>query len=114
MENKREKGRQYELLAAEYLKNKGYLIIEQNFLAKTGEIDLIAKDDNTLVFCEVKYRTTEAFGLPQEAVDYKKQLKIRKTAAYYLYKNGYPEEQQVRFDVIGILKDKINHIKDAF
>ena len=52
--NKREQGSHYETMAAEYLKNKGYEIISQNFFSKNGEIDIIAKDTDTLVFCEVK------------------------------------------------------------
>mgnify|MGYP002518829727 CR=1 FL=1 len=112
--NKREQGSHYETMAAEYLKNKGYEIILQNFFSKNGEIDIIAKDTDTLVFCEVKYRSNTRYGLPEEAVDYRKQDKIRKTAAYYLYRNNFPVETRVRFDVIAVLGGKITHIEDAF
>ena len=112
--NKREQGSHYETMAAEYLKNKGYEIISQNFFSKNGEIDIIAKDTDTLVFCEVKYRSNARYGLPEEAVDYRKQDKIRKTAAYYLYRNNFPVETRVRFDVIAVLGEKITHIEDAF
>lgn len=112
--NKREQGSHYETMAAEYLKNKGYKIITQNFFSKNGEIDIIAKDTDTLVFCEVKYRSNARYGLPEEAVDYRKQDKIRKTAAYYLYRNNFPVETRVRFDVIAVLGEKITHIEDAF
>jgi putative endonuclease len=112
--NKREQGSHYETMAAEYLKNKGYEIISQNFFSKNGEIDIIAKDTDTLVFCEVKYRSNTRYGLPEEAVDYRKQDKIRKTAAYYLYRNNFPVETRVRFDVIAVLGEKITHIEDAF
>ena len=112
--NKREQGSHYETMAAEYLKNKGYKIITQNFFSKNGEIDIIAKDTDTLVFCEVKYRSNTRYGLPEEAVDYRKQDKIRKTAAYYLYRNNFPVETRVRFDVIAVLGEKITHIEDAF
>ena len=112
--NKREQGSHYETMAAEYLKNKGYEIISQNFFSKNGEIDIIAKDTDTLVFCEVKYRSNTRYGLPEEAVDYRKQDKIRKTAAYYLYRNNFPVETRVRFDVIAVLGGKITHIEDAF
>jgi putative endonuclease len=101
-------------MAAEYLKNKGYEVISQNFFSKNGEIDIIAKDTDTLVFCEVKYRSNTRYGLPEEAVDYRKQDKIRKTAAYYLYRNNFPVETRVRFDVIAVLGEKITHIEDAF
>ena len=112
--NKREQGSHYETMAAEYLKNKGYEIILQNFFSKNGEIDIIAKDTDNLVFCEVKYRSNTRYGLPEEAVDYRKQDKIRKTAAYYLYRNNFPVETRVRFDVIAVLGEKITHIEDAF
>ena len=112
--NKREQGSHYETMAAEYLKNKGYEIISQNFFSKNGEIDIIAKDTDTIVFCEVKYRSNTRYGLPEEAVDYRKQDKIRKTAAYYLYRNNFPVETRVRFDVIAVLGEKITHIEDAF
>ena len=112
--NKREQGSHYATMAAEYLKNKGYEIISQNFFSKNGEIDIIAKDTDTLVFCEVKYRSNARYGLPEEAVDYRKQDKIRKTAAYYLYRNNFPVETRVRFDVIAVLGEKITHIEDAF
>ena len=112
--NKREQGSHYETMAAEYLKNKGYEIISQNFFSKNGEIDIIAKDTDTLVFCEVKYRSNTRYGLPEEAVDYRKQDKIRKTAAYYLYRNNFPVETRVAFDVIAVLGEKITHIEDAF
>jgi putative endonuclease len=112
--NKKEQGNHYETMAAEYLKNKGYEIILQNFFSKNGEIDIIAKDTDTLVFCEVKYRSNTRYGLPEEAVDYRKQDKIRKTAAYYLYRNNFPVETRVRFDVIAVLGEKITHIEDAF
>lgn len=112
--NKREQGSHYETMAAEYLKNKGYEIILQNFFSKNGEIDIIAKDTDTLVFCEVKYRSNTRYGLPEEAVDYRKQDKIRKTATYYLYRNNFPVETRVRFDVIAVLGEKITHIEDAF
>ena len=112
--NKREQGSHYETMAAEYLKNKGYEVISQNFFSKNGEIDIIAKDTDTLVFCEVKYRSNTRYGLPEEAVDYRKQDKIRKTAAYYLYRNNFPVETRVRFDVIAVLGEKITHIEDAF
>lgn len=111
--NNRETGNIYEKQAAAYLQNNGYDILEQNFRCKLGEIDLIAQKDNTLVFCEVKYRSSEAKGHPFEAVDRKKQEKIIKTAYYYLtYKRG--EIPACRFDVIGILKEEIIHVENAF
>lgn len=114
IENKRETGAKYEELAAQYLVNSGYKIIELNYRIKTGEIDIIASDINTIVFCEVKYRRTNQYGYPEEAVNYIKQSKIRKTASYYLLTKKYPENTPVRFDVVSILGNEIKLIKDAF
>lgn len=113
-ENNRKTGANYEELAAGYLTNQGIKILALNFRAKTGEIDIIAMDNTTLVFCEVKYRSNTKFGYPEEAVDYRKQAKIRKTAMYYMMSEHYSENMPVRFDVISILGTKIKHIKDAF
>lgn len=102
-----------EIDAEKYLKDKGFVIVTTNYKNRMGEIDIIAKDENTLVFVEVKRRATLAFGRPCEAVDERKQHKIRKTAELYLVttKNYYAD---VRFDVIEILGDEINHIENAF
>lgn len=73
------------------MQKNGYRILEKNFRDRRGEIDLIAKDGRTLVFVEVKYRKNARNGYPEEAVDTRKQKKIRETAAYYVYKNRIPE-----------------------
>lgn len=114
IENKRTIGSEYEKIAAEYLHNSGYEILFLNFRSKTGEIDIISMDGNTLVFVEVKYRSSAKYGYPEEAVDYRKQIKIRKTAMYYMMKEKYCDNTSVRFDVISILGKEIKHIKDAF
>ncbi|SEP89694.1 putative endonuclease [Lachnospiraceae bacterium RM5] len=110
--NKRRIGEGYEKFAGKYLISLGYEIIEYNFKCKSGEIDIIARDGNYLVFVEVKYRKSENYGMPIEAVDFRKQNKIRGVANYYLLKTGY--NKAVRFDIIGILGEKITHIKNAF
>ena len=71
--NKRQIGTEKEKLAGAYLEQNGYEIIEYNFRCKQGEIDIVAKDGEYLVFCEVKYRSNIKKGTPFEAVDYKKQ-----------------------------------------
>ena len=73
--------------AAEFLKEKGYKILETNFSNKIGEIDIIAKDKEFVVFVEVKARSSKAFGLPSEAVNFHKQQKIRQVALSYLKSN---------------------------
>lgn len=107
-------GRLGEDLACFYLENKGYKIIERNFEAKQGEIDIIAMDKKELVFIEVKTRTNIKYGNPIDAVDLKKQKHLIKTVEYYLYSRNL-ENEFVRIDVIEIYlyhhQYKINHIK---
>lgn len=112
--NRRETGKRYENMAAEYLTFAGYEIITHNYRCKCGEIDLIARDREYLVFIEVKYRKNHKMGSPLEAVDIRKQNTIRSVAAVYMYKNGINENTPVRFDVVGITGDDILLIKDAF
>lgn len=112
--NKRQAGTAYEKMAARWLSDQGYQILEQNFYCRQGEIDLIARDGRYLVFIEVKYRRDLLTGHPAEAVGPYKQRRIIRTALYYRYKNRIPEDQACRFDVISILGDEIEHIKDAF
>lgn len=107
-------GTAYETLAEEYLKQKGYRILKKNFYTKAGEIDMIAKDDAYLVFVEVKYRSSLRGGHPLEAVDTRKQQRIRRAAQYYLLRYGYPADTPCRFDVVGILQEEIVHIENAF
>ena len=78
-----------------------------------GEIDIIAKDGDCYVFCEVKYRSGRQAGNPLEAVDQRKQKKIFRCALYYTVQHGI-EDAQCRFDVIGVEGTEITHIKNAF
>ncbi len=94
-----------EKIACDYLKKKGYIIIEKNFYARSGEIDIIARDGNILVFVEVKTRTNLSFGFPEEAINFNKQQKIAKTVEFYLYKNNL-NDQNYRIDSIAIEIDK--------
>lgn len=112
--NKRQTGTSYEIKAEEYLIKKGYKILERNFRNRSGEIDIIAKDGEYFCFVEVKYRTTNDFGSPLEAVDYRKQNQIRKVAMFYLMKNKLSEWTPCRFDVIGFEGEKMTHIENAF
>lgn len=107
-------GTAFEQKAAEFLKEKGYQILEANFRSRYGEIDLVAKQGKYLVFAEVKYRKDGKGGHPLEAVDRFKQRRICKTAEYYRFRHGYGEETPCRFDVIGILGTEIIHVEHAF
>lgn len=113
-ENKRKTGREKEELAEEYLRQQGYEILDMNFYGRFGEIDVIARDGETLVFAEVKYRKSERFGNSLEAVDTRKQKKICQTALYYLARHHISDSVPCRFDVIGITGEDITHIKNAF
>lgn len=112
--DKREQGRRYELFAANYLQEQGYQILEQNFCCRQGEVDIIAREGRYLVFVEVKYRRDLQNRAPAEAVDFKKQQKIRRAAQYYLYKKRCGEEAPCRFDVVAIAGEKVSLLRDAF
>lgn len=102
-----------EKLAIKELKKLGYKILEKNFKTKIGEIDIIALDKQTLVFAEVKTRSSDEFGSPSQAVNIKKQKKYFLVATEYLkLKKLFGSE--CRFDVVEVLNGKINVIKDAF
>lgn len=109
-------GRHGEDVAVDYLKGKGYLLLHRNYRTPLGEADIIARDNDAVVFVEVKTRTSTAFGQPFEAVNSRKQEKLKKIALYYLKHNNI--QAQVRFDVISIIsgngKEEINHIVEAF
>ena len=85
---KKEFGNTGEDIATEYLKKQGYIILERNFYCKQGEIDIIAKDKNEVVFVEVKSRSDVGYGLPSEAVTKQKIKHLCRTARYFLYKNN--------------------------
>ena len=109
-------GKKSEIIAADFLKQKGYKILELNHKNKIGEIDIIAQDKDYLVFIEVKARLSRAFGDPLEAVDFKKQQKLIKVAQLYLILK-HKIEAKCRFDVVSILGDEnleITHIENAF
>ena len=94
-------GQRSELLAAHYLKLKGYRILETNYRAATGEIDIIARDKKTIVFVEVKARSSRRFGSPKAAVTPAKQRKISMAALEYLKRTAQPNAR-ARFDVVSI------------
>ncbi|HNR67510.1 MAG TPA: YraN family protein [bacterium] len=94
-------GRQAEEIAARYLLGLGWELIERNFRTKQGEIDLIARDDQTLVFVEVKSNRQARFGRPEERVDERKQRQIARVAEQYLYLKQI-FDQDCRFDVIAL------------
>ncbi|MDP1852821.1 MAG: YraN family protein [Candidatus Omnitrophota bacterium] len=100
--------------AVNFLKKKGYKILERNWrLKRFGEIDIIAKDRNVFCFIEVKTRVTSFFGQPYEAVDKNKQFKLSVLAISYL-KSKNLMDSAARFDIVSISGKKINLFTDAF
>lgn len=103
-----------ESIAENFLIKNKLSIIEKNYRMKTGEIDLIANDQDTLVFIEVKYRKSTRFGHPLEMVTPGKQKKIIRTSQLYLQKHPKLSNKACRFDVISIHNQEIDWIKNAF
>ena len=106
-------GRSGEDRAADYLADRGYTILERNYEAPYGEIDLIALDQGTLVFVEVKTRTTSAYGAPELAVNPRKQEHMVKAALGYL-KFKKLHQMPCRFDVVAISGEQVELIRNAF
>lgn len=109
-------GKRGEEIAVVYLKKKGYQIIYINWQEKKFEVDIIAQDKNDIVFVEVKTRSTDFFGQPEEAVTPSKQKHLIEGANYYIEKNEI--DLNCRFDVVAVIinskGETVNHIKDAF
>lgn len=114
MQNKRSLGTEKEELAVSYLTEHNVKLLARNFYFHGGEIDVIAKDGEYVCFIEVKYRRSDRFGAPEEAVNLSKQRKILQGARVFLYKNRYPSDTPCRFDVISVYREQITWIKDAF
>ncbi|MBO8171046.1 MAG: YraN family protein [Bacillaceae bacterium] len=109
-------GRKGENLAVRFLQQKGYQIIEQNYRTRFGEIDIVASLNATIVFVEVRTRTTKYGGTGAESVGFRKQNKIRQVARYYLYRK-HLYQHPVRFDVISVFIGstiRLEHIVAAF
>ena len=110
-------GRRGERDAERYLKRRGYRILDRNFRAAGAEVDLIAAEGGNLVFIEVKTRRTMIDGPPQEAVDDRKQRRIRRAAEVYMMRER-AHDLPIRFDVVAIRMDgeraQFELIKDAF
>lgn len=111
-------GRYGEAIAARCLTDTGYSVIEQNWRCARGEIDIVASKDSTLVICEVKTRSSTAFGEPAEAVGAVKSRRLRQLGAQWLaeHPGGWAA---VRFDVVAVLRPprgpaQVRHLQDAF
>ena len=102
-----------ETRAVHYLRLRGYTVKERNWRHGKGELDIIAATPKSIVFVEVKTRSNLKYGLPSEAVNYKKQQKYINIANYYLQQNNLADAP-VSFMVAEVLKGKVNLITDAF
>ena len=112
-----ETGKKGENLAVQFLKNKGYKILETNWRFRRSEVDIIAKDGAILIFVEVKTRSYDYFGKPASFVSARKKVLLQDAASAYMRKINHAWE--LRFDIIGILMPSptditINHFEDAF
>jgi putative endonuclease len=110
-------GKEGERLAEQYLKKKGYKIVERNYRCRGAELDLIVLDRRVIVFVEVKTRTGHGFGSPLEAVEFRKQQKMIQAAQYFLNERKL-HQRDARFDVVGISwpgdEPLVEHIENAF
>jgi putative endonuclease len=110
-------GREGEDKAICYLQKKGWTVLERNYRAERGEIDIVALDGEVLVFVEVKTKRHDSFGEPETWVDRRKQAQIGKVAQAYVQQHNI-DDRDCRFDVIGVVdvgqNIEIRHIKDAF
>ncbi len=111
-----ETGKKGEEIALSFLLEKGFKVLETNWRVKKAEVDIIIQKDNTIIFVEVKTRSTDFFGQPEEFVNDKKQQLMVDAAQIYIEKIQH--EGEIRFDIISILlnnkKYTINHFEDAF
>ena len=116
-DNRKQFGKQGEIQSISYLKKQGFKILETNYRIRMAEIDIIARDKDTICFIEVKTRRNTRKGLPREAVTWTKQNKIIQAALTYIQKAGLAESK-ARFDVIEVQqineKFSFNLIKNAF
>jgi putative endonuclease len=112
MQGKRGWGEAAESYAIALLKKNGYKILEKNFRNKFGEIDVIALDGDTLIFVEVKARSSRKFGLPQEAVGVRKLYKIKRVGQFYLMTHpNSPTKQRIDVVALEVLNGRVKSAK---
>lgn len=108
--NKRKLGYDFERRALEFIINKKYIVLEKNFYFNGGEIDIIAKDNESLVFIEVKYRSSCRYGFAIEAINNSKLNRIKKGIYYYMSINN-ESYSNIRIEAILFDGDRISHIQ---
>ncbi|HPE59124.1 MAG: YraN family protein [Thiothrix sp.] len=112
MPNTRARGLAAEDRACTYLQARGLKLLQRNYRLRSGEIDLIMRDDTHLVFVEVRYRNSKRYGGALQSVDFRKQQRIMRTAQHFLLYNPY--DLPVRFDVIALEGQELRWIQHAF
>lgn len=115
--NKSVRGAQAEALAEQFLQARGLVCLERNYRCAAGEIDLIMRDDATLVFVEVRLRSNRYFAQAAETVNYRKQAKITRAAQYFLLTRRLTDKMPCRFDVVALdnmNSESIEWIPNAF
>ncbi len=111
-------GQQGEALACRHLRSLGYSILDTNWRSAEGEIDVVARDGETIVFVEVKARTTRRFGLPEEAITRRKRARLRSAAFAYLEAHDL-QDAPWRIDVLAVelgasgAPERVEHYPDA-
>lgn len=115
MSDKKEKGQEAEQRALLFLQQQGLKLLQRNYSCRLGEIDLIMRDCESIVFVEVRYRHNSAFGRPIESIVYSKQQRIIRSAFYYLRQHQKTSSMNYRFDVVGVTeKWDFEWIQNAF
>jgi putative endonuclease len=99
---------------AEWYRQRGYEVLARNWRRREGELDLVLGAEGLVVFCEVKTRSSDAFGAPAEAVTPGKQARLRRLAAQWLGENGTSRRGQLRFDVASVLAGRVEVLEGAF
>ncbi len=116
--NKRKMGEDIESLVCEHLQSEGARIVDTNYRCRQGEVDIIARDNKYLCFIEVKFRSDDRYGEPQEAVTLSKQKRICNVSKFYLYSKYKSLDVPVRYDVVAVFPSdkiyKVKWIKNAF
>ncbi|HEX9969214.1 MAG TPA: YraN family protein [Acidimicrobiales bacterium] len=103
-----------EAAVAAWYEAQGYEVIARNWRCREGELDLVVRNGRVFVFCEVKTRTSDAFGIPAEAVTRSKQARLRRLAARWLEDDAPVRPREIRFDVAAVLNDEIEVLEGAF
>lgn len=111
---KKESGNLAEKKACDFLQKQGLQLITQNFRCRLGEVDLIMRDQEHIVFVEVRSRSRIDYGTPIESVTVRKQTKILKTSIYFLQQRNWLNKVNFRFDIIGVNNNQFEWIKNAF